>query len=572
MDGDGSMRERPGPTAEPEQFSRWVEDHYSPALRYAERLLRSSAEAEDCVQEAFAEVFTGLHTLRDPQAAPAWIRSIVRHRCLRRLRRRDLALIPLADELETSAATSLAADAEGRQQRRAFAARLLTSLPDHEREIVILFYLKECSQQEIASFLGLPLSTVNNRLHDARRRMKQWEAHMHENPRPLAARDNDNVSRVGTLLSLNGPLVEARFDADAPLDIFDAVAVVGGDGKPVERMKVCRRLGGGRVQCLLTEQHDEPLEPGMSLLDTGKVALDASPFRGRVPGVSPPTLLAALQALRVEPAPASDLLETGIKAIDLLCPLAAQGVAIQVGMAGVGRMVLLEELARRLEHSPQELTFFCLVERSEPDAYRGWDESALRGHRGNTRFYWALADHGTDPAHPALDAAAAALYLSPVLALKGLYPAIDPEHSRSRLLAPQFVGERHVALATRAREALLLCKRVEADSTLLELLACHAFAAARRRYRELEQTTGDADPVQLGRARKLRAFLTQPFGVVSDLTGWPGVEVALEDTLEGCRAILDGDVDELPLDAFPYAGALDDVRERARAGVRRVYG
>jgi RNA polymerase sigma factor (sigma-70 family) len=569
MEHDGGSHADPGPAAEHDPFTLLVAEHYSAALRYAERLLRGAAEAEDAVQEAFAEIFVGLHTLRDAAAATAWIRSIVRHRCLRRLRRRDLELVPSAVIEALPGARSLA-DAELAGQRRTFAARLLARLPAHEREIVILFYLKECSQQEIASFLGLPPSTVNNRLHDARQRMKKWEASMHESTRDFGASATERVSRIGTLIDLKGPLVEARFDDDAPLDVFDAVAVVGDDGKPVERMKVCHRLGGGRVQCLLTAHPEVPLTPGMSLLNTGKVGVDLTPYRP-VPAVSTDTLARAVEALRGSSAPSEQLLPTGIKAIDLLCPLAARGVAIQIGMAGVGRVVLLEELARRLEQRSEELTLLCLVERSEPDPYRGWDESALRGRVGATRFYWALAEHGTDPELEALDVAETALYLSPVLALKGLFPAIDPEHSRSRLLRPEVVGEAHCALAASAREALLACKRAEADPELLELLAARAYAAARRRYQALAPVTAGAGPISLERARKLRAFLTQPFGVVSELTGWPGVHVDLADTLAGCRAILDGRVDELPLEAFAYAGTLDHVREHAREGTARRY-
>jgi DNA-directed RNA polymerase specialized sigma24 family protein len=143
---------------------------------------------------------------------------------------------------------------------------------------------------------------------------------------------------------------------------------------------------------------------------------------------------------------------------------------------------------------------------------------------------------------------------------------------RHDLLRPEVVGQDHCELAARAREALLLCKRAEADPVLLELLAARAFAAARRRQRALAAGKPGTEPIALQRARKLRAFLSQPFGVASDVTGWPGVAVDLSDTLEGCRAILDGEVDELPASAFAYAGTLEDVHEHARSGVERVYG
>jgi RNA polymerase sigma factor (sigma-70 family) len=569
MNDDGRPLAGAGRAAEPEGFTQLVRDHYGPALRYARRLLRSDSEAEDAVQEAFAEAYSGLRALRRPEALAAWLRGIVRHRCLRRLRRHDFELAPLPPG-DTLGDDMPGSEPHAGRDQRAFASALLTALPAHEREIVILFYLKECSQQEIASFLGLPVSTVNNRLHDARQRMKHWEERMHQNTTTLDPHEALRVSRIGTLLSCSGPIVEARFDSELPIDLFDAVVVAGADGKAMERMKVCHRLGDGRVHCLLTQRPELPLEPGIALLNTGKLALDLTPYR-RVPGVSSDTLRAAIEVLRGSATQRDHMLTTGIKAVDLLCPLAAGGVAIQVGMAGVGRVVLLEELARRLEHSHAPITLLCLVERSEPDPYRGWEESELCGRVADTRFYWALAEQGTDPELPALDAAEAVLYMTPLLALKGLYPALDAEHSRSRLLRPEVVGHEHCALAARARDALLLCKRAEADPMLLELLATRAYAAARRRQRTLESTNAGTEPIVLQRARKLRAFLSQPFGVASEVTGWPGVSVPLPDTLDGCRAILDGAVDELPTSAFAYAGTLEDVREHARAGVARVY-
>src|SRR5262245_8366166 len=276
------MKVRSSAVDEPEdqtgRFSELVRDHYSPALRYAGRLLRHDSEAEDCVQEAFAVVFTQLHTLREPEAVAGWIRGIVRHRCWRRLRRRDLQLVPFAAELDALAERPHVA-LQARREQLGFARALLELLPEHEREIVTLFYLKDCSQQEIASFLGLPLSTVNNRLHDARERMKKWETHMETRTPGASSNERERLSRIGTLVNMNGPLIEARFDADAQFDLFDAVAVVGQDGAVVERMKVCHRVGDGRVQCLVTGG-SEPLHPGMSLLNTGRVQVAPSPLSG----------------------------------------------------------------------------------------------------------------------------------------------------------------------------------------------------------------------------------------------------------------------------------------------------
>jgi F0F1-type ATP synthase beta subunit len=265
-------------------------------------------------------------------------------------------------------------------------------------------------------------------------------------------------------------------------------------------------------------------------------------------------------------------LTTGIKAIDLLCPLPTRGLVVQAATGGVGRMVLLEELAQRLAGKNAALSLLCLVERSEPDAYRDWGDAMPWGQSGGTGFYWALTDQGTDPACPALDACDAAMYMSPLLAVRAWYPAIDPEHSRSNLLKPELVGAEHCALAARARQELVFLKRAYADPVMLELLASRALSAARRRAQAHVPAVPRADAVRMGRARKLQSFLTQPFGVVSEWTRWAGVEVSIADTLAGVRAILDGTVDELPEGAFAYAGTLEDVRRHARDGVARRYG
>ncbi|HTV25219.1 MAG TPA: sigma-70 family RNA polymerase sigma factor [Polyangiaceae bacterium] len=552
-------------------FAELVREHYTPALRHAARLVRDAAEAEDCVQEAFVEIFQHLGSLRDRKAAPAWVRSIVRHRCLRRMRRRELALLSPSSELDERERPPHERDDE-RPERRALARLLVASLPAHEREIVVLFYVKECSQREIASFLGLPLSTVNNRLHDARERMKKWETSAMETTRIEAVARDDRALRIGTVVGVDGPLIEARFEPDAPVSLFDAVAIVDGEGRCVERMKVAHYAGDGRVVCLSTSSDDAALGLGTSVLNTGKVGLELTRFGG-VRGVSPENLQAVAATLGGGEERA--FRPTGIKAVDLLCPLPSRGVVAQAATGGVGRLVLLDEIAHRLARAPVALRWLCLVDGSEPDAYRGWDETSLWGKNGGLGFYWALSRQGTDPELGALDACDAAIYMTPLLAVPSWYPAIDPEHSRSRLLTPAIVGEEHCALAARVREELVFLKRASADPVLLELLATRALAAARRRAlaNAAKPTLGSgADALRLGRARKLQLFLTQPFGVASEVTGWAGVDVPIRETLAGCRAILDGAVDALPEGAFAYAGDLEEVRRHARDGVARVYG
>jgi F0F1-type ATP synthase beta subunit len=344
--------------------------------------------------------------------------------------------------------------------------------------------------------------------------------------------------------------------------------VVDANGQCVERLKIAHRAGEGRVVCLPASPATSPIELGTSLLNTAKVGLERTRYGG-VRGVSAADLEAAAAALRCSGE--REFLPTGIKAIDLLCPLPVRGVVAQAATGGVGRIGLLEELAQRLAGTRAALDLLCLVERSEPDPYRAWGDAALWGQGPSISFYWALSDQATDPACAALDACDAAVYLSPLLAVRAWYPAIDPEHSRSQLLKPELVGAEHCAVAARARQELVFLKRAYADPVLLELLASRALAAARQRASSHTPAVTGAEVLRLARARKLQLFLTQPFGVVSEWTRWPSVAVSIADTLAGVVAILDGAVDDLPEGAFAYAGTLDEVRQHARDGVARRY-
>ena len=144
------------------------------AYGYALSMLRDLGQAEDVVQEAFVAAWFGLARLEDPAAFPGWLRGIVHHQAHRVLRRRRLeAVLPLA---EAKGLAMEAPEHEGRIERGRRADTVLaaiTELPEPLREVVTLFYVHECSQQDIATFLGLPVTTVNNRLHAGRARLKR---------------------------------------------------------------------------------------------------------------------------------------------------------------------------------------------------------------------------------------------------------------------------------------------------------------------------------------------------------------------------------------------------------------
>jgi F-type H+-transporting ATPase subunit beta len=159
------------------------------------------------------------------------------------------------------------------------------------------------------------------------------------------------------------------------------------------------------------------------------------------------------------------------------------------------------------------------------------------------------ADDYTDPAVAAtfshLDSS---IVLSREMASEGLYPAIDPLDSTSTLLDPRVVGQEHFETAQRVRGTIAHYRELQEVIALLGI-----------------EELGAEDRLTVGRARRLTRFLTQPFQVTEAFTGHPGKSVSLEDTLEGCRAILEGDGDALPESAFYMVGGFEEARAKAKA-------
>ena len=136
-------------------------------------LLGDFHQAEDAVQESFLAAWSALPSLSDPAAFPGWLRGIVRHHAFRTLRRKHLEVLPLeAAGKVPSDHTSPNDKLEQRQQVSA-ALAAIAELPATLREPATLFYVHECSHQDVANFLGISTATVNNRLHAARSKLKE---------------------------------------------------------------------------------------------------------------------------------------------------------------------------------------------------------------------------------------------------------------------------------------------------------------------------------------------------------------------------------------------------------------
>jgi F-type H+-transporting ATPase subunit beta len=333
--------------------------------------------------------------------------------------------------------------------------------------------------------------------------------------------------------------------------------------------------------------------------------------------------------------PVVEILETGIKVIDLLAPYAKGGKIGLFGGAGVGKTVLIQELIHNIatEHGGYSIftgvgersregndlwsemnesgviskTALVFGQMNEPPGSRmrvaqtgltmaeyfrdkqhqdvllfidnifryvqaGSEVSALLGRMPSAVGYqptlalqeritstkdgsitsvqavYVPADDLTDPA-PATTFAHldATTVLSRKIVEQGIYPAVDPLESTSRILEPDVVGEEHYTVARQTQEIL-------------------------QRYKELQDIIGilgmeeldDEDKLTVYRARKIQKFLSQPFSVGEVFTGIKGKYVPLKETIRGFKAIINGDMDEYPEAAFLFAGTIEDVIEKAK--------
>ena len=173
--------------------------------------------------------------------------------------------------------------------------------------------------------------------------------------------------------------------------------------------------------------------------------------------------------------------------------------------------------------------------------------STKSGSITSVQAVYVPADDLTDPA-PAntfthLDATTV---LSRKISEQGIYPAVDPLESTSRILEPDVVGEEHYKVARAVQEVLQRYKELQDIISILGM-----------------EELSDEDKVTVYRARKIQKFLSQPFHVAENFTGMQGKYVPLKETIRGFKAILDGEMDDYPEAAFLMVGTLEDVKEKA---------
>jgi RNA polymerase sigma factor (sigma-70 family) len=205
-------------------------------------------QAEDVVQEAFVAAWTALPSLAEPAAFPGWLRSIVRHHASRVLRRTHLELLPLA-AADQMASDQLPADDRLDQRHQTEAVlSAIAELPAALREVATLFFVHDCSHQDIATFLGISATTMNNRLHAARTKLKERMLTMVTNTLHEHRLPDDFAHRIGRLLETRGQVVEALFDPQSLPDLLSELAVSDEANRRAVTVQVMQRPGGGIVR------------------------------------------------------------------------------------------------------------------------------------------------------------------------------------------------------------------------------------------------------------------------------------------------------------------------------------
>ena len=455
------------------------------------------------------------------------------------------------------------------------------------------------------------------------------------------------AKNIGTVIQIMGPVLDIRFAQDNLPQLLNAIEISHDDKTLVA--EVAQHIGDNVVRCIAMSSTDG-LQRGVQAVDTGKAITVpvGEECLGRVFNLlgqpidekPAPQTEERWPIHRPAPSydeqePATQILETGIKVVDLICPYAKGGKIGLFGGAGVGKTVLIQELIYNIATAHNGYSVFTGVgertregndlynemtesgvinktamvfgQMNEPPGARmrvglsgltmaeyfrdvkhqdvllfidnifrftqaGSEVSALLGRMPSAVGYqptlatemgalqeritstkngsitsvqavYVPADDYTDPA-PAttfahLDATTA---LDRGIASLGIYPAVDPLNSSSRILSPDVVGNEHYETARAVQRILQRYKELQ------DIIAIMG----------MDELSED-DKLTVNRARKVQRFLSQPFSVAEQFTGYEGKYVPLKETIRGFKEIIDGKHDEIPESCFLYAGTIDDV-------------
>ena len=464
-----------------------------------------------------------------------------------------------------------------------------------------------------------------------------------------------NIAK-GSVSQVMGPVVDVVFEEGFLPSIYNALTMQ--NGEKTLTVEVAQHIGDNIVRCIAMSSTDG-LKRGTPVVDTGKTinvpvgratlgrifnvlgdTVDNQPFDESVERWNIHRAAPSYGELSTS----TDVLETGIKVIDLICPYSKGGKIGLFGGAGVGKTVLIMELINNIAKQHGGLSVFTGVgertregndlynemkesgvlsnttlvygQMNEPPGARmrvalsgltmaeyfrdeenqdvllfidnifrftqaGSEVSALLGRMPSAVGYqptlanemgdlqeritstkkgsitsiqavYVPADDLTDPA-PAttfshLDATTV---LSRGIASQGIYPAVDPLESTSRILSPEILGEEHYTVAREVQRILQRYKE------LMDIIAIMGM-----------DELSDEDKLLVQRARKIQRFLSQPFDVSEKFTGIKGAYVPLSETIRGFKEIIEGKHDDLPESAFLFVGTIDEAVEKAKRAAR----
>ena len=458
---------------------------------------------------------------------------------------------------------------------------------------------------------------------------------------------------IGKVIQVTGPVLDIRFPEGELPALLNAIEIDNHGEKLI--VEVAQQTGDHTVRCIAMKSTDG-LVRGTDAVDTGKpiTVPVGEACLGRVFNLLGETVddqgsvtteeqwpIHREAPAYEEQVPATEILETGIKVVDLICPYAKGGKIGLFGGAGVGKTVLIMELIHNVATAHGGLSVFTGVgertregndlynemkesgvidktalvygQMNEPPGARmrvglsgltmaeyfrdvknqdvllfidnifrftqaGSEVSALLGRMPSAVGYqptlatemgalqeritstrkgsitsvqavYVPADDLTDPA-PAttfthLDATTV---LSREIASQGIYPAVDPLDSTSRILTPEVVGKEHYEIARAVQQVLQRYKELQDIIAIMGM-----------------EELSEEDKKAVNHARKVQRYLSQSFSVAEQFTGMPGMYVPLKETLRGFRMILDGECDEIPESCFLFAGTIDEVFEKAKA-------
>ncbi|MGO1370437.1 MAG: F0F1 ATP synthase subunit beta [Senegalia sp. (in: firmicutes)] len=460
-------------------------------------------------------------------------------------------------------------------------------------------------------------------------------------------------TNIGNIVQIIGPVVDIRFKEEHLPNLLNAIKIKGKDGEEIT-VEVSQHVGDDIVRCISMDSTDGFVR-GMEAVDTGapisvpvgentlgrmfNVTGDA--IDGKENVSSGPRAAIHRQAPAFdEQQTSTEIFETGIKVVDLICPYSKGGKVGLFGGAGVGKTVLIQELINNIATEHGGLSVFAGVgertregndlyyemkdsgvidktalvfgQMNEPPGARmrvgltgltmaehfrdeagqdvllfidnifrftqaGSEVSALLGRMPSAVGYqptlatemgqlqeritstkkgsitsiqavYVPADDLTDQA-PATTFAHldATTTLSRSISELGIYPAVDPLDSNSRILDPQIVGEEHYNTARRIQEILQKYKELQDIIAILGM-----------------DELSEEDKITVSRARRIQRFLSQPFTVAEQFTGIDGEYVPLKETIRGFNEILDGKHDDLPESAFLLVGTIEQAVEKAK--------